>query len=177
MKYAIIVNGKVENLVLSDAPLDDNWHANPPPDVQIGDDFNDGQYQASPERRIVSIKNVQFTGAELADGIYCKREGTTAIITADMISPSDDLTVPAGHMRVIVEKQVRGQTVEEMPFTATITAADGETPARLSLPIKLSAGFYKITPERLNIGLANPKINAPYRLQFDAIDIDCVGAV
>lgn len=133
--------------------------------------------QALPVLPVISVANVQFSGAELVDGIYCKTEGATATITADMIPPSDELVVPAGSMRVIVEKQVRGQTVSEQPFTATIFAATGEIPARLSLPIKLSAGFYKITPERLNIGLANPKINAPYRLQFEEIDIDCLGAV
>lgn len=126
---------------------------------------------------VVEVANVKFAGADLLGNIYCITEGTDGIITADMIAPTPELVISSGQMRVIVEKKVLGQTVDEYPFTATLTAANGETPARLSLPVRLPKGFYAIDPKRLNIGLSNPKINAPYRLHFDAIDIDCVGGV
>lgn len=176
-RYAIIENDKITNFAVADAPLDENWKADPPNDACVGWLYRDGEYErTSAVLVMVGIQNVQFSAADFKGGIYCITEGVSGVITADMIPHSPEFEVPAGEMRVIIEKQMRGQTVSELPFTATITAANGAEPARLSLPVKLSVGFYLIIPERQNIGLANPKINAPYRLSFDAIDIDCVGA-
>lgn len=142
----------------------------------IRTDFSNLNSQNS-EYPIVTLANIKFSEAQLVGGIYKVNEGVTFTITADMLSPLPELVLPAGEMTPIVEKMVRGVAVNEMPFTATITAADGEIPARLTLPLKLPAGFYKIDPERLNLGLSNPKINAPFRLAFEPVDIDCLGVV
>lgn len=42
MRYAIIENGKVANIAVSDAALEENWV--PGEGARIGDDFVDGQF-------------------------------------------------------------------------------------------------------------------------------------
>jgi hypothetical protein len=46
MKYAIIENGKVANIAVSDSPLESNWV--PGEDAAMGDLYQDGQFVPAP---------------------------------------------------------------------------------------------------------------------------------
>ncbi len=48
-RYAIIENGVVVNIAVSDKPLDVSWKVNPPPEVQIGWRYNGTTYQKPSE--------------------------------------------------------------------------------------------------------------------------------
>lgn len=124
---------------------------------------------------VIDLQNVQLTEATFNAGIYKVTESTVFEITANMLPSIPELVIPAGEMVTIVEKILRGNPVDELRFDAVITAADGETPAKLSVRMKLPTGNYLISAARLNEGLKT--IGAPFRLAFEPVDIDSVVAV
>lgn len=81
-RYAIVSDGCVINIVVSETAIEPDWIQNPPNTVNIGDRFVDGNFVKSPTQAITSTKITQlaflnrFTDDEAVD-IDLASMGTT----------------------------------------------------------------------------------------------------
>lgn len=143
--------------------------------IHVAQTINDAGYPK------LKLKDVAVAGAQLVGKIYWVNEGQVFTVSAviDNKIPGEDgelIAIPFGdvNMSTPVEEIVDGKAVKTLRFSAQIKTGEDGT-VTMQLPMKLSSGNYLISPERINRGLE--EINAPFRFQFDAIDIDSLVVV
>lgn len=177
MKYTIIKNGVVDNVIVADEAYVLANHAQ---DIAIlgeypmGWTYENGSLRSSdtlavnqadvvgmpPNKPILPLTSISIASpANLVGAIYWLQKDTLATI-------SGDVALPDGFYMIMAERVINGSTVvDDVRFKATVTAGVISMP--VSFPV---AGNYIISAKRLNEGLN--RIGAAVNLSFGSVEFD-----
>lgn len=179
MRYAIVINGVVDNIVDSDSPLASNWHLCTG-SVAIGDLFDGNVYKPAPKQAeppsqptpAPALPVYNYTGPSVKvnnesrefSPAFFIRADSLLHIEADLVSPSGAQLAYStqGEISTPVVRHSNGQPVaEELYFATTITNG------RVVMSGRLPSGDWKLLPERINKALKF--INAPFEVALSPI--------
>lgn len=132
----------------------------------------------------LQLTEVSISGAQQVGSIWWVNENAVmtiaAVINNTVTTQGDEgpeeYVIPFADtvMSTPIEEIVDGKAVKTLRFQASI-ATDESGVVRMELPLKLPTGNYLISPARINRGLE--EIGAPFRFDFEPIDIDSLVVV
>uniref|UniRef100_A0A6M3J357 Uncharacterized protein n=1 Tax=viral metagenome TaxID=1070528 RepID=A0A6M3J357_9ZZZZ len=139
-----------------------------------------GQTELVDNTAKLQLADVNISGAQQVGKIWWVNENSvmtiSTIINNRVEVSGAELVIPFGDtvMSTPIEEIVDGKAVKTLRFQSAITT-DETGIVRMQLPLKLPTGNYLISPGRINRGLE--EIGAPFRFEFDPIDIDSLVVV
>lgn len=151
-RYAIVENGKVVNLVVGDQPLDSSWIANPPPQVQIGWLYSNGNFSA-PLVYTLANASIKAGGIQLqpfAGNYYCQPGNNIELIASimDANGPVTSITVPVALKMPLVRHANGMPTTDEVYLNVTLING-----VMTATGVIESSGDWKILIDRNNEAL------------------------
>lgn len=166
-RYAVLDNdtgapGKITNIAVATAPMNDGWLLSPPDYVQAGWSYDGTQYIA-PE--IYFIGSPQFTANALPmqyfSGLYYCQPGDTVRLQANIVDGNGDivtsLNIPVT-VKLPLVKHVNGQPYADEIYLS-VTLINGVLDATGVIP---SSGDWKLIISRCNEAVS--RIGAQWRV-------------